>query len=546
MASRKSATALLVGILLLGTLTLPGGAADGEAGQEGQVAHPADSLRKDSIRFAEWVLDAARILAAAHVKEPDEREMTGWAARGLWERFNRTTPPELKRLLGRVKSMGRRELQALLIDVRLQLGRRAELDDFRDVDIALEGIFRYLEPGLHQEPVAEQLARGSGCVWDHGYVGLGLLLRRHAPTGMLEVETPILDGPGHRAGIQAGDLITKITFNTWADGRPLPEAVVFSTKDLSVEEVNPRLRGVPGTKVKLTVLRPGAAKEVTVEVTRGRIELETVLGARRKKDDRWDHLLDPQKGIAYVRLRQLGRHTPRDLETALRESSKAGLKGLVLDLRSTPGGLLDCAINVADLFIDDGTIVSIRGRGIPEMVYAGHRDRSWTRFPLVCLVNAETKSTAELVAACLQDHGRALILGERTPGDIQIRSILPWRDGAELLVTTAAYYRPSGKNLAKRLTSGRDDADWGVRPEKGFALRLSSQERAALHEHLRRLEIIPRRDGAVKEATPRVRDRQLETALAYLRRQVEKADAAPPRVVRERDWLRPVLSNRPR
>src|SRR5262249_48745530 len=146
---------VLAVLLVLGSIG-PGSAAGGPV-QDGQGARPPDATRKDATRFAYWVLDAARLLRDMHIKEPDERELVGWAARRLWERINRTTPPELKRLLDGVKSMGRRELRALLIDVRLQLGRRAELDDYRDVDIALEGIFRYLDPGVRQEPVAEQV-----------------------------------------------------------------------------------------------------------------------------------------------------------------------------------------------------------------------------------------------------------------------------------------------------------------------------------------------------------------------------------------------------
>jgi C-terminal peptidase prc len=543
MRSRNHFAALLA--LALAALTGPWGIA-GQPGQEGKDARPPDSARKDAARFADWVLSACAILHENHFKAPEERELVGWAARGLWERFNRTTPPGLKRLLNRINGMPRAELRALLMEVRGQLGGRPELDDYRDVDIAVAAIFKQLDPGASQEPVREQIGRWIVCdVRGFGYQGPGLILRRHAVTGMLEVETPLRDGPGYRAGIQSGDVITRITLETSADGWPLPEPVEIPTKELSVEAAWARLRGRPGTKVKLSILRPGAAKEVTIEVTRGRAERETVLGARRKKDDRWDHLLNPQQKIAYVRLTRFDRHTPRDLEEALRALSKGGLKGLVLDLRFNSGGLLDSTLKAADLFIDDGRLLSIRSRHSPETVYALHSGRSYTRFPMVCLVNAETTRGAELLAACLQDHGRAVIVGERTPGDTTIRSILPWRSGAELHFTAAVYYRANGKNLARMLTSGREDEGWGVRPDKGFALSLSAQGKAALHEQLKRLEIIPRRDGLMKPP-PRVRDRQLDMALAYLRKQAEKVAAAHPMRGRERDWLQPTLKNRAR
>jgi carboxyl-terminal processing protease len=248
------------------------------------------------------------------------------------------------------------------------------------------------------------------------------------------------------------------------------------------------------------------------------VEPETVLGVRRLADDSWDHLLSRSPRIGYVRLVSFMRRTPEELKQLVKNQVDAGLKGLILDLRFNPGGYLDSAQKIADLFIDDGKIVELRGRAGLSHVTNGTKEGSYLDFPLVCLVNRDTGSGSEIVAACLQDHKRAVIMGERTNGSASVQNVLDF-DGGFLRFTTSTFVGPSGKNL-DRANAGNKPNEWGVIPDPGYVLNLSRKERGELSRHLADGEIIPRKDGAAPPDRKEFTDRQLEMALRYLRDQI--------------------------
>jgi carboxyl-terminal processing protease len=204
--------------------------------------------------------------------------------------------------------------------------------------------------------------------------------------------------------------------------------------------------------------------------------------------------------------------------------SKAGIKGFILDLRFNPGGLLDSAVKISDLFIDDGLIVTIRPRNGPETSYIGKSDGSYLTFPMVCLVNGGSASASEIVSACLQDHHRAIIVGSRSYGKGSVQTIHPFETGGRLKLTTATFWRPNGRNLNRASTNGKEEDEWGVSPDKGFVLKLPTKELNDLQEWQKYHEVI-RRPGAVKpaDARPEFRDRQLDMALEYLRAQIKMA-----------------------
>src|SRR5262249_721759 len=283
------------------------------------------------------------------------------------------------------------------------------------------------------------------------------------------------------------------------------------------------IQGKPGTKVKLTVEREGAGS-LEIEVARDIIEVETVLGHRRKDDDEWDYWIDQANHIAYVRLTSFARNTARDRSKLMARLDKKGIRGFILDLRFNPGGLLTSAVEISDLFIDDGLIVTIRPRGAREQPYVGEHAGSYLNFPMVCLVNGLSASGSEIVSACLQDHKRALIIGERSYGKGSVQNIQPF-EGGELKLTTASFWRPNGKNLNKSSTTGKDSDEWGVSPDKGYAVKLENRERDQLQKAHRDAEIIPRRDLPPKETEAKsdFRDRQLDSALEYLRGQIKTA-----------------------
>src|SRR5262249_28237111 len=222
--------------------------------------------------------------------------------------------------------------------------------------------------------------------------------------------------------------------------------------------------------------------------------------------------------VGYMRLTQFGRNSYKDLEHVMSDLTEHGIKGLMLDLRFNPGGLLDSAVEISDLLINDGVIVSIRERGQPENEIRGRARGSLLDFPVVCLVNGYSASGSEIVSACLQDHDRARIIGERSYGKGSVQHIINF-DGGQIKLTTATFWRPSKKNLNKSSTSGKEEDVWGVTPDE--VIKLTAKERVDLDEHLHTTEVIRPKDkpAPAKE----FKDRQLDAALKYLRGQINTA-----------------------
>jgi len=203
------------------------------------------------------------------------------------------------------------------------------------------------------------------------------------------------------------------------------------------------------------------------------------------------------------------------------------IRGLVLDLRFNRGQELLGAAQIAEMFIDDGLIVTVRDRVGREEPYtaisAPLRKVSYLEFPMVCLVNGYTTSASEIVAACLQDHKRALIVGERTTGKGTLQLVQPFEEG-DLKLSIATLWRPSGKNLNRFGAAGQENDQWGVSPDKGYLVKLSYEERAKLLEYQQRQEIIPGRNRQAKQEESQFQDGQLEKALQYVRDQIKLAE----------------------
>jgi carboxyl-terminal processing protease len=235
----------------------------------------------------------------------------------------------------------------------------------------------------------------------------------------------------------------------------------------------------------------------------------TVRGVAQGAGNNWTYFLDEKNRIAYVQVSAFTDQTNKELEQVLRTLTKAELKGLVLDLRFNAGGPLPAVVKCADLLIDDGLIVTVRAQVGPETSYVGKSDGSYLAFPIACLINRDTAAGAEFLAACLQDHARAVLIGERTTGEAGRTRFGP-ADPLSAPKPSPLYLRPSGKNLHKASTAGRPDQDWGVRPDSGYEVVLTDAERAALYRRL----------GQAKRAAASFQDRQLERAREYLRLQI--------------------------
>ncbi len=285
---------------------------------------------------------------------------------------------------------------------------------------AINGMIKSLDPHssfmtaeMYKELEVE--TRGS-----FGGIGIEITLLKD----VLTVVSPIEDTPAYNAGVKAGDQIIRI------NGK--------STKDITVLDAVKQLRGPKDTKVTITILREGMAKPKDIELIRSIISIKSV---KSKVFD--DH-------IGYIRISAFQERTGDDLKKILREiESKAHpLKGIVLDMRNNPGGLLHQSVEVSDAFLKSGSIVSTRGRAKSMESQTSAKDNGdEPTCPMVVLVNEGTASAAEIVSGALQDNGRAVIIGTQTFGKGSVQTIIPLEDGAALKLTTARYYTPKGRSI---------------------------------------------------------------------------------------------------
>ncbi|HOJ14049.1 MAG TPA: S41 family peptidase [Deltaproteobacteria bacterium] len=287
------------------------------------------------------------------------------------------------------------------------------------IEGAIKGMTSTLDPHsayLSKEDYKEMEISTTG-----SFGGLGIELG--IKDGQLTVITPIEDTPAFKAGIKPGDKILKI------DGQ--------STTDMTLEEAVKLLRGPKGTKVTLTLGRESLDKPLELTITRATIHIESVVS----------QTLEP--GYGYVKVRSFQVDTADAVKKAVQKLLKAGgLQGLVLDLRYNPGGLLDQAIAVSDLFLEAGKIVYTDGRNPEDHVeYRAHKDGTFEYFPMVVLINGGTASAAEIVAGALQDNERAVIVGVKSFGKASVQTIRQLGDGSALKLTVARYYTPSGRSI---------------------------------------------------------------------------------------------------
>ncbi len=300
-----------------------------------------------------------------------------------------------------------------------------EIDTEEIIEGAIKGMLTTLDPHssfMKPDDFKELQVETKG---SFSGIGIEIAIR----DGILTVVSPIEGTPAFKKGLKAGDKIVKI------EDEP--------TKDFTLMEAVKRLRGTKGTKVTISIHRKGWRELKKVTIVRDVIPLHSV-------KSRW---LEP--GYSYVRITNFQSKTTKDLKKVLKEfSDKEEIKGLLLDLRSDPGGLLDQAVKVSDLFLRNGVIVSTKGR-IKEqnMTYKAHSGGVYYDFPMVVLVNEGSASASEIVAGALQDHKRALILGAQTFGKGSVQTIIPMNNGAGLRLTTARYYTPNGTSIqAKGIT----------------------------------------------------------------------------------------------
>ncbi len=324
--------------------------------------------------------------------------------------------------------------------------------------------------------------------------GLGIEVTMEG--GLVKVVAPIDDTPAARAGIQAGDLIVRI------DDKPV--------KGLTLNDAVKLMRGKPGTDIKLTIVREGEAETLELTITREIIRTKSVKS----------RVLEP--GYGYVRISSFQSRTTTDLLKAISElQDKEDLKGLVLDLRNNPGGVLNGAVGVSDAFLDDGLIVYTEGR-IPDsdMKYTATPGDALNGLPLVVLVNGGSASASEIVAGALQDHRRAIIMGRKTFGKGSVQTIQELRNGGAVKLTTARYFTPSGRSIQAQ----------GIEPDiKLRALKLAeidtSGPKALKEKDLERHLSNPNGDDAENTAETREQaDKKKAEEIDRIEEQLSKKD----------------------
>lgn len=480
---------------------------------------------QEASNYAIMVLRAAKLVRQNYVKDVNTGQLVDYAVRGLYRQANEKLPSKVREQLDNAKSLKDVDLIKLLSEARTHLGKREDLSAGKDITYSLKPMLGKLDNHTgYIDP--EMLIRMRQDV-EGQFSGIGVQIKKNNIRDQLQVVTPIKGSPAYKKGIQAGDVITTIIREVDSEGARLPTPEVIPTKGLSTDMAVKKILGKTGTKVKLIIEREGNEKPLEFTLIRGQVKVETVLGHKRNEDDSWDYVIDPESKICYVRLTQFSQSSHKDLEKVMRQLSKIGIKGFILDLRFNPGGLLDESVKISDLFIDDGLIVTVRPRNGPETSYVGKSDGSYTAFPMVCLVNGFSASASEIVSACLQDHNRAIIIGTRSYGKGSVQTIQNFDTGGKLKLTTATFWRPSNRNLNRASTQGRDEDEWGVSPDSGFVLKLPNKELNELQDHLRDREIIHRPDKRKTETgRNEFHDRQLDLALDYLRGQLRTAAKA--------------------
>ncbi|ATX83044.1 carboxyl-terminal processing protease [Mariprofundus ferrinatatus] len=295
-----------------------------------------------------------------------------------------------------------------------------EVSDEKLIEGALSGMLSSLDP--HSTYLDKEMYKQMNVDTKGEFGGLGIEIQ--AAEGGIRIIAPIEDTPADRAGVKAGDLIIKIDDEL--------------TRDMSLMEGVKRMRGKPGTSTVLTIYRESENISLEVKITRAIIKVESVKG----------DMLAP--GYAYLRITQFQQPTVTLLSKQIRELKKrAGgkLSGAVLDLRNNPGGLLNQAVAVSDLFLEKGNIVSTKSRAGNNLSFDAEPGDILNGLPMVVLMNNGSASASEIVGGALQDHHRAIVMGTKSFGKGSVQSVVPLNDGTAIKVTTALYFTPSGRSI---------------------------------------------------------------------------------------------------
>ncbi len=296
-----------------------------------------------------------------------------------------------------------------------------EVKDRELIDGAIRGMLTGLDPHSAYLDLSEYKELKVGTTGQFGGLGIEITME----DGFVKIVSPIDDTPAQRAGVHAGDLIIRL------DDTPV--------KGMTISDAIKIMRGKPGTDIKLLIVRDGEDRPLTINITRAIIKVKSI--KQRILED----------GFGYVRITSFQTRTGDQIRAAidtLKDESGGNLKGLVLDLRNNPGGVLGAAVSVSDAFITNGLIVYTEGRGgHEELEFNAKPNDLLNGAPIVVLINGGSASASEIVAGALQDHNRAVIMGGRSFGKGSVQTIFPLSNETAVKITTARYYTPSGRSI---------------------------------------------------------------------------------------------------
>jgi carboxyl-terminal processing protease len=390
-------------------------------------------------------------------------------------------------------------------------------------DGAMRGMVRVLERhgDEHSQFLNDEQADPLRSEIRQQFGGIGVRLRIVGdPPRLVVAFPPEPETPAARANLRAGDHILAI------DDKP--------TEKLGMDDVIGLMRGEPGSTVRLTVQQGEKSASRTLELVREIIEIESIYGDKRGPDGRWTFPLPVDPRIGHVRIVMFGDRTGLEFARAIENLQAAGAGAVVLDLRNNSGGALEAAVEVCDLVLPaDRTVVETRGRdGELRRRYQTSGMGRHLSLPLAVVVNRDSASAAEIVAACLQDHGRAVVVGERSFGKGTVQQLVPVGNKSLLKLTWASFWRPSGVNL-HRMMDAPEDGSWGVMPDDGLELRFSDKEFAAYIDYRTKRDL---GDAAFLEGSEKggdsnsddtFIDRQLMMAVDHLRGQLDSRVSNP-------------------
>lgn len=423
------------------------------------------------------------------------------------------------------------ELVRLVVDVLTQVRKNyvTEIDPDRErklvEDMINGGLEKLDQHSLYINPrdykQFNKINKGS-------FGGIGIQIGADRQNrGQLVVVSPMVGTPAYEKGVLAGDTILKI------DGK--------STENLRISEAVDLIQGEPGKSITLTILHEGAKEPQDIEIVRAEIKVASVLGDHRVSDDpnHWDLMYDRETKIGFVRLINFSETATQEMKAALAQLQKDGARGLIIDLRNNPGGLLTAAVEISDLFLSEGAIVTIKGREEKQRTYEAKADGTLfepkEKFPIAVLINKYSASASEILSAALQDHDRAVIVGERSYGKGSVQNIIRINEGDQgmgaLKLTTASYWRPSGKNI-HRFSDSKETDEWGVKPTPGFEVPLKDEEFLEYLRDRNQRDIVRGKDSPApkpaKDEKPKkpFEDKVMKKALDYVKEQIKKADQA--------------------